>query len=776
MPPFIIRFVIICQFSLLACTDQRLVSGSEEVTTADDTFSRPVDTPTEDGSRAAEDSLHPMDSVDAASAPKGCIELLEWCYEAVEALGQETCDTEPIESITVGYCMMGMTQCGLEWDMLSECLESITNNPCVPPLQHPSCVVFAYTPQCTDEPTCVDPACSPAFEWPSAAPTPLAITGSFESLEAIEASIASNDVKALTGHSFHDLTSGLIVDMNGDGLADILANRHMSVTKAHLLNEQQQVTAVVALPHFARLCVFSGDLDADGFDDLFCSYTGDGGDALDQHVIFWGGEEGLLEGETTLIDGPLFPGLAKTISAAIPWDVDMDGRLDLVISRFGVEPGYKAENVFYRNMGERFFSDATTDWGLNESGNTWATAFVDFDSDGFQDIYVMNDGTGAAARNRVYRFSGFDSDAEPTYAEHLPTTPVCDGRGLFGKELNPMGAALGDINADGRHELYIALTLLDIVLSEQTDQRWLGVRQQLGLSEPLTTEGQNQVRWSPMFWDLNYDGQPEILVPGGDNEGHANQAKRGESTITVYHLVANAKHERVAASIGLNETGHYGPMARGDVNHDGHLDLIVGGFKQHPRIYQNNLEHPHAHTLLRLSGTLSNNHGLGARIRVQRPSGSRVHQMGDRFGLQTQGEPLLDLALPETDPVQALIIEWPSGYTQHIDGPLAVGSLSISEPPIVTIDPPSRTLQAGSKKLVTIRASALDKHGKVLPNALVTIDTPWHDSVWVGEGSFVEPGVFERQLLAPSKPGRVRVEITLNGVPWRIRPWLMFRL
>jgi len=754
MPSFIIRFALVCQFGLMACADERRVSVDEEVASADDTLSHTVDAPTEDGGPVPEDTLLAADSVDASHEPDSCNKLLDWCYDTVGVLEQTSCETEPTAKLTVGYCIMGLTQCGIEWDTLSDCLESMANNPCVPPFQNPSCVAFAYTPQCMDEPTCVDPACSPTFEWPSTSPPPLAITGSFERLDSIEASIASNDVKELTGHSFNDLTSGLIVDMNGDGLADILANRHMSVTKAHLLNEEQQVTAVVALPHFARLCVFSADLDADGYDDLFCSYTGDAGDALDQHVIFWGSDKGLLEAETTLIDGPTFPGLAKTVSAAIPWDVDMDGRLDLVISRFGVEPGYKAENVVYRNMGERFFSEATNDWGLSESGNTWATAFVDFDSDGFQDMYVMNDGTGAAARNRAYRFSGFDSDAEPTYEEHLPTTPICDGRGLFGTELNPMGVALGDINADGRHEL----------------------RQHLGLSEPLTTEGQNQIRWSPMFWDLNYDGQPEILVPGGDNEGHANEAQRGESTITVYHLVANAKHERVGGSIGLGEKGHYGPMARGDVNHDGHLDLIVGGFKQHPRLYQNNLEHPHAHTLLRLSGTLSNNHGLGARIRVQRPSGSRIHQMGDRFGLQTQGEPLLDLALPEGDPVQALIIEWPSGYIQHIDGPLAVDSLSVSEPPIVTIDPPSRTLQAGSNKLVTIRASALDKHGKVLPDALMTIDTPWHDSVWVGEGSFVEPGVFERQLLAPLKPDRVRVEITLNGVPWRIRPWLMFRL
>jgi hypothetical protein len=67
-------------------------------------------------------------------------------------------------------------------------------------------------------------------------------------------------------------------------------------------------------------------------------------------------------------------------------DFDNDGQLDLFMTDYTDEMP-----VLYRNLGDGFFEDVTSETGAGSKAfphTNWGTAFVDFDNDGFRDLFI----------------------------------------------------------------------------------------------------------------------------------------------------------------------------------------------------------------------------------------------------------------------------------------------------------------------------------------------------------------------------------------------------
>src|SRR6478672_10802818 len=71
--------------------------------------------------------------------------------------------------------------------------------------------------------------------------------------------------------------------------------------------------------------------------------------------------------------------------AACVGDFDNDGKPDLFVTYYG-------PNSLYRNRGDGTFADVTAKAGLPVSGTRWGSgcAFLDYDRDGYLDIFVAN--------------------------------------------------------------------------------------------------------------------------------------------------------------------------------------------------------------------------------------------------------------------------------------------------------------------------------------------------------------------------------------------------
>jgi enediyne biosynthesis protein E4 len=129
-------------------------------------------------------------------------------------------------------------------------------------------------------------------------------------------------------------------------------------------------------------------------------------------------------------------------------DFDRDGRLDLIVTRYGFQPV-----SLLRNEGAKGFEDVTWASGIGQvsaSPVRWGTGFADFDNDGWPDVFIANGNVTPAVEKlpnenpyreplQLFRNRGKASFEEIANSAGLNDGPLQSRR----------GAAFGDINNDG---------------------------------------------------------------------------------------------------------------------------------------------------------------------------------------------------------------------------------------------------------------------------------------------------------------------------------------
>ncbi|PYP90400.1 MAG: CRTAC1 family protein [Candidatus Angelobacter sp. Gp1-AA117] len=122
-----------------------------------------------------------------------------------------------------------------------------------------------------------------------------------------------------------------------------------------------------------------GDYDNDGFEDIFITDSDTG---KPNHLFH-------NNGNFTFTDVAAKAGVAggndplSVVSDALWFDYDNDGKLDLLIARFGTP-------ILYHNEGNGKFKDVTATSGLNKFGNSIAVIAFDYDNDGYLDLLFGN--------------------------------------------------------------------------------------------------------------------------------------------------------------------------------------------------------------------------------------------------------------------------------------------------------------------------------------------------------------------------------------------------
>lgn len=191
------------------------------------------------------------------------------------------------------------------------------------------------------------------------------------------------------------------------------------------------------------------DYDNDGWPDLFIAND------MGPNSLFHNKRNGTFE-EVGMISGTAVNSSGREMGnmTGAFGDYDRDGKLDLIVSRFGNQP-----LSVYQNQGEKGFWDVT--WEVNVGRPSyapvkWGTGFADFDNDGWLDIFLAN-GNVAPITDKL--------PAEVRYREPIQLFRNREGRSFeevatsSGLNDGPLqsrrGTAFGDINNDGAIDVVV---------------------------------------------------------------------------------------------------------------------------------------------------------------------------------------------------------------------------------------------------------------------------------------------------------------------------------
>jgi enediyne biosynthesis protein E4 len=200
-------------------------------------------------------------------------------------------------------------------------------------------------------------------------------------------------------------------------------------------------------------------------------------------------------------------------------DYNHDGKVDFYVTAFSDD-----YNALYRNDGEGNFSDMTYQAGLADPTIPflgWGTGFLDFDNDGWLDIFVANGhvypgvdkqdwGTTWAQRPQLFRNLNGSKFLE---------VPPATGSGLA-DVITARGAALGDLFNDGHIDVIInnvdsTPTLLRNVV--KNDNHWITLKLIGGPKSPRDAIG------SKVFVTANGIRQRADVFSGGSYGSSSDQ-------------------------------------------------------------------------------------------------------------------------------------------------------------------------------------------------------------------------------------------------------------
>ena len=132
-----------------------------------------------------------------------------------------------------------------------------------------------------------------------------------------------------------------------------------------------------------QLAAVFGDIDGDGDPDLFVAND------KKPNFLFVNKGDGTFA-ENGAVAGVAYneEGLAESAMGADLGDYDNDGRLDIIVATY-----QWLANTLYHNDGDGFFADLTFAAGVGVASVPYlgmTAAFVDYDNDGFLDVFVAN--------------------------------------------------------------------------------------------------------------------------------------------------------------------------------------------------------------------------------------------------------------------------------------------------------------------------------------------------------------------------------------------------
>jgi hypothetical protein len=251
-------------------------------------------------------------------------------------------------------------------------------------------------------------------------------------------------------------------------------------------------------------------------------------------------------------------------------DFDGDGWIDLLVGNYGA-------NQLWRNRGDGTFADASRALSQSRPGWTTGAAFVDYDSDGDEDLYLVNYvGYSVAEAPTCYAPSSrqdycgpsdFESQSDRLLRNLGDSTfeDVTVSSGVGSVAGSGLGVAVLDVDGDGRLELYVSNDGQPNFLWRIENGRWIDDALLSGVA--VNGRGEPEAGMGIAVGDYDRDGDEDILVTHLSGESDTLYVNSGGG------LFDDLSSESGLAAPSLPYTS-FG-VSWIDFDHDGWLDLAV---------------------------------------------------------------------------------------------------------------------------------------------------------------------------------------------------------
>jgi len=447
------------------------------------------------------------------------------------------------------------------------------------------------------------------------------------------------------------------LDFDGDGDLDLFS---VGIQSVHGLYRNEG-------GHFEDVAAAQGLDDArGGWGALAADFDNDGDRDLFVTRDAW---EGAMVNSLYRNEDGHFTDIAATVGMTQPqasftaaWgDADLDGFLDLYVAN-GVVGQDGHNNLWYNQQGKGF-QDKARQAGVADSSKTIGTAWGDYDSDGYPDLYAVNSG----APNRLYRNRGDGSFAERAHQAGV-AFPLEGGYVTF----------FFDFNNDGQLDLFATtMSAFEDVLNSWVagsavepnrpflylnngDGSFADISLPAGLGRSFGSMGAG-------VGDVDNNGFADIYLANGGPEMYRFEPD------ALFLNQGDGSFSEVTVTAGLGNLGKGHGATFADYDADGDLDLYAGlGGHYNADVWPNSLyrnDGPVGNFIrLQLVGTTSNRDAIGARA-IAYCEARQIHaQLSSGFGFGSSNGLVLHLGLGRVERVERVEIRWPNGARQSFKG------------------------------------------------------------------------------------------------------------
>ncbi len=420
-------------------------------------------------------------------------------------------------------------------------------------------------------------------------------------------------------------------DFDGDGLDDISIGSDPTQPARFYKNTGTGFSEIVGLlSDTSEIKQINWvDTDNDGDLDLFVTRFG-------KHPRFFENSGSLSLNEITAYSGIGDTNMIYPFWGASWGDLNNDGLLDVFISnRSDSGP---STNLLYLNLGSNKFQNITESAGVADSNDlSFCSAWIDYDRDGFQDIYIAND---KSSPNKLYKNNG-----DSTFTD----VSASSGAGII---IDAMSTTIGDYNNDSWLDIYVTNTPGgNVLLHNNGDGTFQSVADSLGV-------GFYGIGWGASFLDADNDMDQDLYVSGMTNGG------TGELPSAFYNRTGVDTFEVVSTGFEMDTVPSFGNTI-GDINNDGFPDIVVNNNMPNIFLFENT---PNANNWLKvtLEGTVSNKNGVGSYLKLVSNGQTQWNYTLIGESLCSQSSFSEFFGIGNATQIDTLIVEWLSGHNDTL--------------------------------------------------------------------------------------------------------------